>query len=188
MCKSFTYYVITHHGEEKHMQDLIELSKRIHKQNVELGWWDNERSINTMICLLHSELSEAMEGDRKNLMDDKLPEYPMFWVELADFCIRCLDWYGATGSDEHREPNQLTFGRNTDLLAFLHFGVSALVEHPIEPKIDPTEILVLLVYAIDYAEHNGINIMKIIDKKLAFNQTREDHKRENRAKTNGKKY
>lgn len=42
-----------------------------------------------------SELSEAMEGHRKGLMDDKLPHRKMFEVELADALIRIFDIAGA---------------------------------------------------------------------------------------------
>lgn len=46
------------------------------------------------LCLTHSEISEAMEGDRKNLMDDHLPHRKMIEVELADAIIRILDLAG----------------------------------------------------------------------------------------------
>lgn len=51
------------------------------------------------LCLSHSELSEAMEGHRKGLMDDKLPHRPMIEVELADAVIRIADLAGALGLD-----------------------------------------------------------------------------------------
>lgn len=51
------------------------------------------------LCLVHSEVSEAMEGHRKGLMDDKLPHRPMIEVELADAMIRILDLAGALGLD-----------------------------------------------------------------------------------------
>ena len=51
------------------------------------------------LCLSHSELSEAMEGHRKGLMDDKLPHRSMFEVELADTVIRIADLAGAMGLD-----------------------------------------------------------------------------------------
>lgn len=44
--------------------------------------------------LMVSEISEAMEGDRKNLMDDKLPHRTMVEVELADAIIRICDYAG----------------------------------------------------------------------------------------------
>jgi hypothetical protein len=49
--------------------------------------------------LIVSEVSEAMEGHRKNLMDDKLPHRPMVEVELADAVIRIFDLAGAKGYD-----------------------------------------------------------------------------------------
>ena len=51
------------------------------------------------LCLIHSEVSEAMEGHRKGLADDKLPHRPMVEVELADAVIRIADLAGALGLD-----------------------------------------------------------------------------------------
>jgi hypothetical protein len=49
------------------------------------------------IALMHSELSEALEGSRKNLQDDHLPEFSMMEAELADTVIRIMDHAGAFG-------------------------------------------------------------------------------------------
>jgi NTP pyrophosphatase (non-canonical NTP hydrolase) len=51
------------------------------------------------LCLIHSEISEAMEGHRKGLMDDKLPHRSMIEVELADAVIRIADLAGALNLD-----------------------------------------------------------------------------------------
>lgn len=66
----------------------------------EAGWWDNRdltdpQTIPTCLCLVHSEISEAMEGARKNRMDDHLPHRKAIEVELADAMIRILDLAGA---------------------------------------------------------------------------------------------
>jgi hypothetical protein len=59
----------------------------------------NDALFPTRIALCHSELSEALEGHRKGLMDDKLPHRPMAEVELADTAIRVFDLAGAMGYD-----------------------------------------------------------------------------------------
>jgi len=51
------------------------------------------------LCLSHSEVSEAMEGHRKDLMDDKLPHRKMIEVEIADAVIRLFDLAGALRLD-----------------------------------------------------------------------------------------
>lgn len=57
------------------------------------------RNIGELLCLVHSEISEAMEGARKGLMDDKLAHRPMLEVELADAVIRIFDIGGGLGLD-----------------------------------------------------------------------------------------
>jgi hypothetical protein len=51
------------------------------------------------LCLSHSEISEAMEGHRKGLMDEKIPSRPAIEVELADAVIRICDLAGALKLD-----------------------------------------------------------------------------------------
>ena len=51
------------------------------------------------LALIHSEISEAMEGHRKGLRDDKLPHRIAIEVELADAVIRIADLAGALGLD-----------------------------------------------------------------------------------------
>ena len=41
------------------------LAKEIHKNNVSKGFYDKEKNIGEMLCLIHSEVSEALEADRK---------------------------------------------------------------------------------------------------------------------------
>lgn len=50
------------------------------------------------LCLVHAEISEALEGLRaKNPPDDKLPEFTSVEVELADAVIRIMDLGHARG-------------------------------------------------------------------------------------------
>lgn len=83
----------------------------IHADNVAAGWWHDPAGahfletqaakfvVGTKLCLVHSEISEAMEGHRKGLVDDKLPHRSMAEVEFADAVIRICDLAGALGYD-----------------------------------------------------------------------------------------
>jgi hypothetical protein len=75
-------------------------------------WWRDpvtgepkDRNRAEMLMLTVSELAEAMEGDRKNLMDDHLPQYPMYAVELVDAMIRIMDQLGHFKTADGREVN-----------------------------------------------------------------------------------
>ena len=84
--------------------DLNDYARQCHEDNDK--WWRDmhtglpiERNKGELLCLMHSELSECMEGERKNLMDNKLPHRRMAEVELVDCLIRIFDYAGAYGYD-----------------------------------------------------------------------------------------
>lgn len=84
------------------------------------GWWDevsviesclkdhhspriqnffDKTVVASKLDLIHSELSEALEGYRKDLYDTHLPNRLMIEVELADACIRIFDLAGYLNLD-----------------------------------------------------------------------------------------
>lgn len=94
----------THINEEEYKlyyaDQVAQIEQLCHGLAREAGWWDNRdlddpQTIPTCLCLVHSEISEAMEGARKNRMDDHLPHRKALEVELADAMIRILDLAGA---------------------------------------------------------------------------------------------
>jgi len=71
--------------------DLRDLMDRINQYAHDKGWWDRPREFGTLIALVHSELSEALEAERENKISDKIPEFSGVEEELADTIIRILD-------------------------------------------------------------------------------------------------
>lgn len=81
------------------------------------GWWNSgpggtletclmnagqkpeRRIVQEKIALIHSEVSEALEGHRKNRQDEHLPHRLSLEVELADAAIRIFDLAGGMGLD-----------------------------------------------------------------------------------------
>lgn len=78
---------------------LNQLAIGINMDNRAKGFWDEPKEIGTLLMLIVTELSEALEGDRKQLMDDHLPKRSMLEVELADAMIRIFDMAGGLGLD-----------------------------------------------------------------------------------------
>jgi len=69
---------------EKENVPLNEMQQIIHKNAIDHGWYERERPIPEMLCLVHSEVSEALEAYRVSDMG-------LFAEELADVAIRLFD-------------------------------------------------------------------------------------------------
>lgn len=87
-----------------------ELAKQIHENAKAHGFFDEERNIGEILCLIHSEVSEALGADRVNgychvvvrgvlgwTNDDNFSSYyketvkGTFEEEMADIVIRVMD-------------------------------------------------------------------------------------------------
>jgi len=76
--------------------NIKEIQKEIHKNAVSHGWWNTERPVPEILCLIHSEVSEALEAFRNHDMDN-------FAEELADVAIRLMDAAEGYGIDLEAE-------------------------------------------------------------------------------------
>jgi NTP pyrophosphatase (non-canonical NTP hydrolase) len=83
--------------------NLNELAKYCRERNDK--WWYDingkklDRNKGELMMLMVSEIAEAMEGVRKDLMDDKLPHRKAVEVELVDCLIRIFDYAGEYNLD-----------------------------------------------------------------------------------------
>lgn len=180
---------------------LTQAAQRIHEHNVSVGWWDKwidnkPARYDTALFLVITELAEAGEGVRKDLMDDKLPHYKMLHVELADTLIRLLDLAGAM---------EINFDADRHFEDEYHYAVGDMVDcdndlerllcvvRNVSVATDRYDLVVLNGVAWTLAMVTAIELdlndfMIIMNEKHEFNKNRPDHKRENRAKANGKKF
>lgn len=114
------------------MKGLNEFAQQIHADNVARGFWETKRQIPELLMLVVSELSEALEADRKNhfATDEDLSEAVnadtddaehfvfvtkiknTFQDEIADAIIRLLDLSAGMGIDiENHIKAKLAYNR-----------------------------------------------------------------------------
>lgn len=83
------------------MLDLVS-PEEIHKLAIEKGWYEKDRGIPEMLCLIHSEVSEALEAYRNNVPNT---HRNCLEEELADVIIRVFDMTEGLGIDIIRAVN-----------------------------------------------------------------------------------
>lgn len=182
-------------------QDYINnLSKEIHDHNLKVGWWSGEQQcVYQKLQLVSTEVAEATEGARKNLMDDHLPHYKMECVELADAMIRILDFGGRygleytctyaesplMGAEVSAGSNHM--GINIALTDFVKawYSVHVLNKEDVNLNVFYSAMIDMV---LNCAKYRGFNIAPALNDKLEYNKNRADHKKENREKQGGKSF
>lgn len=181
-----------------------ELAKEVHEHNVRAGWWkDMNRDFYQTAQLVSTEISEATEGERKNLMDDKLPHRKMGEVELADALIRLLDLAGRYGwvysPVEEVDYTPLMRMRcvaarhficNSSIIALGIAWYTNEFEQPGEVMVEEfNEIYSICVaFLLRTAEIERYDVMGALYEKFTYNKTRPDHTPEARAQEHGAKF
>ena len=167
------------------MTNLAELQKEAHAIAKEKGWWDEERTFGDLIALVHSELSEALEAYR----DEVLPSKPHLLStkvasELADVVIRVADmaehyhWdLDAVSIPEPEEWMEFSPAKSFgDWIGLCHIHASdALIAAWMPPErfTSPRVSLNLVVRTVQrMAAHYGIDLDAAIEAKMEYNRTR----------------
>jgi hypothetical protein len=179
----YVFAVVCHEANKKWWVDLV-TGKRV------------TRFTSQLLALMHSELSEGLEADRKRLKDDKLPHRIGLEVELVDFMIRAGDFAG--GYDQ-AEPFSYAMAiiadNNPDIvkdlatqdvgskLASIHYELSMayhMHEHQNNFEFAIVHVARAVTKAIYVSRQLGFDPWGAFVEKMEFNAKREDHSLEHR--------
>ena len=181
---------------QKQYPDFSELAIRAHKNAKEKGFWDNPRPDSEVLILIISEIGEAVEAHRKgkfcgidyeyaatprNIPSGEFSTYikDTFEDELADTCIRILDYAGYLGLENLLSGEALF--REEDNLHDVLLRCTGLIFPAWKGTKFRGQYFGTVLYTLfAYAAHNGIDLLWHIEAKMNFNQTREHR--------HGKKY
>ncbi len=183
------------------------LCQEIHWLNVHSGWWHNlstgeliDRDFGQLLCLTHSEVSEAWEANRLGIPDSHLSNFPGEFVELADVLIRCFDWMGAArmpvasafagitleAARVVDHPMNMILPSRADKYMALHGWISGVLEVARRLPLDSIQvatpaafvILQVLGLAAEAYPQEGLGLdllCRTFSSKLEYNQSRLDH-------------
>lgn len=179
--------------------DILAESLRMHINNAR--WWHDletgeplARDPGEISMLMISELAEAMEGIRKNLQDDKLPQYKMEHVEIVDALIRALDARRGYKIEAPFDPylyfllSETPSNRLRILCGFASGFADSIYSADLRGAQFHIDAFIYNLFV--YAEWRGFLpfLREIYEAKVAFNLTRFDHSKEGRLAEGGKAF
>lgn len=190
-----------------HVPDLTNFYKNaattIHDHNVKVGWWDDpDECLYQKLMLVVTEISEATEGARKDLMDTHLTERKMEEVEYADAMIRILDLAGKLDWEYSNDDTAHPYCIPTNSIGHQQLGIAATIVTLADSlrlyQANKNRRILKLIVDGDYssvihsivkvASNRNCDLFGAMIDKTEYNALRADHKRENRAEANGKKF
>ncbi len=172
-------------------ENLSELQREAHAIAKEHGWWDEERTFGELIALVHSELSEALEAYR----DEVLPSKPHLLStkvasELADVVIRVADmaeWFKIDLAKSLEEDEDLGEAKQAYLeyrlsgnldsfgewIGAIHEDMADAGYHQRNGGDNMGSHLVAVISLVqDMAAHYGIDLDAAIKAKMEYNRGR----------------
>lgn len=190
--------------------NLNKLRDEVHTNAVAKGFWDEQLSDEHYLMLVITELSEAVEADRKGKRADRVlfldnintpqPNPSAHWMycfdlfikdtvedELADAFIRLLDLFGARGVsldddalDKCTIEDYADNYRDRSFTESIFHIISFISDNIISICFSAFAPEMLMLDILGFAKHLNIDLMWHVEQKMKYNQSRE--------RLHGKKY
>lgn len=193
---------------------IYSMMQECHNRSLKAGWYTDpktgqpiQRNVPEMIALMHSEVSEMTEGSLDTNSDStKLLGFSAEEEEAADILIRLMDYAGYRElrlgmavftclSIADSESMKLTSAISMHVM--MHCELSRMLEgvRKNQPGIgiagftfEEEAAARLFVRLMAYSHQRHMKLGNAYTAKLKFNESRADHKLENRAKEDGKAF
>ncbi len=177
--------------------------QRAYENAVKHGWHEEEKSTEHWLMMIITEVSEAVQADRKGLYMDDLDKEGLKTVfandhqgglvekfyeeniegkvesEIADICIRLFDFMGVKGfdsfSDLFVEESGFTEMTFTEAAYCITERIIDVVNNMKDKETYLSSIYYVLMGVLEWAESLDIDIVQHINLKMRYNESREYH-------------